>query len=342
MSKDAQILAMLADGQFHSGQELAQQFGLSRSGIWKAVQSLQSKGVEVFAVQGKGYRLSQPLELLNSAAIETTKRALQLKSQQSRSPSQGQTRTQTHDGEVGEVTVLWDVDSTNRYLMEQAFNGCAPGSTCLAEMQTAGRGRRGREWVSPLGGNIYLSQLWQFNGGPAALSGLSLVAAIAVVRVLREMGITQAGVKWPNDILVDDKKLAGILLEIQGESAGPTRVIVGLGLNVRLPDILAHTIDQPCTSLENLTQRPVQRNKLAASLIDELLKVYQAFSQSGFAAFVDEWHRLDIFRDKKVNLKLPAGVLTGMSRGVDIAGAIRLEQNGEVTSFQSGEVSLRR
>jgi BirA family biotin operon repressor/biotin-[acetyl-CoA-carboxylase] ligase len=168
------------------------------------------------------------------------------------------------------------------------------------------------------------------------------VAAIAVVRVLHEMGISQAGVKWPNDILVDDKKLAGILLEIQGESAGPTRVIVGLGLNVRLPDILAHTIDQPCTSLENLTQRPVQRNKLAACLIDELLKVYQVFSQSGFSAFVDEWHRLDIFRNKKVNLKLPAGVLTGMSRGVDIAGAIRLEQNGEVTSFQSGEVSLRR
>ena len=334
MSKDAQILAMLADGHFHSGQELAQQFGLSRSGIWKAIQSLQSKGVEVFAVQGKGYRLAQPLELLNSTTIEASKNVLQANYQQ---PLQ-----QLSPEQDGELTVLWDVDSTNRYMMDRAYNGCAPGSTCLAEMQTAGRGRRGRQWISPLGGNIYLSQLWQFASGPAALSGLSLAAALAVVRVVREMGVKGAGVKWPNDILVNGEKLAGILLEIQGESNGPTRVIVGLGLNVRLPDMMAQTIDQPYTSLENHVQKPIQRNKLAARLIDELLKVYELFSQSGFAAFVDEWLAMDVFRDKSINLKLPTGVLNGTCRGVDIAGAIRLEHNGQVTSFPSGEVSLRR
>lgn len=334
MSKDAQILAMLADGHFHSGQELAQQFGLSRSGIWKAIQSLQSKGIEVFAVQGKGYRLAQPLELLNSTTIEASKNVLQANYQQ---PPQ-----QSSPEQDGELTVLWDVDSTNRYLMDRAYDGCAPGSTCLAEMQTAGRGRRGRQWISPLGGNIYLSQLWQFASGPAALSGLSLAAALAVVRVVREMGVKGAGVKWPNDILVNGEKLAGILLEIQGESNGPTRVIVGLGLNVRLPDMMAQTIDQPYTSLENHVQKPIQRNKLAARLIDELLKVYELFSQSGFAAFVDEWLAMDVFRDKSINLKLPTGVLNGTCRGVDIAGAIRLEHNGQVTSFPSGEVSLRR
>jgi BirA family biotin operon repressor/biotin-[acetyl-CoA-carboxylase] ligase len=354
MSKDAQILAKLADGQFHSGQELAQQFGLSRSGIWKAMQSLQSKGVEVFAVQGKGYRLSQPLELLNSTTIESSNiYSQQPVSQQQASQQQvshqpvPQHNQQTYPQKQAtqqterELTVLWDVDSTNRYLMNRVSSGCAPGSTCLAEMQTAGRGRRGREWVSPLGGNIYLSQLWKFNSGPAALSGLSLAAAIAVVRVIRDMGISQAGVKWPNDILVNGEKIAGILLEIQGESNGPTSVIVGIGLNVRLPDILARTIDQPYTSLEKLMQKPVPRNKLAANLINELLNVYQEFNKSGFAAFVGEWSALDVFRNKKINLKLPAGVLTGVSRGVDISGAIRLEQNGEMTSFQSGEVSLR-
>ena len=331
MSKDAQILARLADGHFHSGQELAQQFGLSRSGIWKAIQSLQSKGIEVFAVQGKGYRLAQPLELLNSTSIEASKKVLQASYQQHNIPSH-----------QGELTVLWDVDSTNRYLMDRAQNGCAPGSTCLAEMQTAGRGRRGRQWVSPLGGNIYLSQLWQFASGPASLSGLSLAAALAIVRVVREMGVTNAGVKWPNDILINGEKLAGILLEIQGESNGPTRVIVGVGLNVRLADLMAQTIDQPYTSLENHVAKPVSRNKLAARLIDELFKVYQVFDRSGFAAFVDEWLAVDVFRDKSINLKLPTGVLNGTCRGVDIAGAIRLEHNGQVTSFPSGEVSLRR
>lgn len=332
MSKDAQILAVLADGHFHSGQELAQQFGLSRSGIWKAIQSLQAKGIEVFAVQGKGYRLSQPLELLNSATIEASKKVLQ-----STNPQQQQTPLNNNS----ELTVLWDVDSTNRYMLDRAFNGCAPGSTCLAEMQTAGRGRRGRQWISPLGGNIYLSQLWQFGCGPASLSGLSLAAAIAIVRVVRELGIKHAGVKWPNDILVNDEKLAGILLEIQGEHNGPTRVIVGVGLNVRLPDLMAQTIDQPYTSLEKLVNKPVQRNKLAARLIDELFQVYQQFNQSGFAAFVEEWTHLDVFRDKRINLKLPTGVLNGTCRGVDVAGALRLEHNGQVTSFPSGEVSLR-
>ena len=336
MSKDAQILARLADGNFHSGQELAQQFGLSRSGIWKAIQSLQSKGIEVFAVQGKGYRLAQPLELLNSTSIEASKQVLQA------STHQHSTQQHSTPKYQGELTVLWDVDSTNRYLMDRAQSGCAPGSTCLAEMQTAGRGRRGRQWVSPLGGNIYLSQLWQFASGPASLSGLSLAAALAIVRVVREMGVVNAGVKWPNDILVNGEKLAGILLEIQGESNGPTRVIVGIGLNVRLPDLMAQTIDQPCTSLEKHVSKPVSRNKLAARLIGELLKVYEVFGKSGFAAFVDEWLAVDVFRDKSINLKLPTGVLNGTCRGVDVAGAIRLEHNGQVTSFPSGEVTLRR
>ena len=322
MGKDGQILATLADGQFHSGQELAEQFGLSRSGIWKAIQLLQSKGVEVFAVQGKGYRLAQPLELLNAATIQAS-------------------IADDRGAFPGEVTVLWDVDSTNRYLVERASNGCAAGSTCLAEMQTAGRGRRGREWVSPLGGNIYLSQLWQFNCGPAQLSGLSLAAAIAVVRVIHRLGIASAGLKWPNDILVNGEKLAGILLEIQGESSGPSNVVVGLGVNVRIPESISATIDQPHTSMEKLLGKPVRRNQLAANLIREMMSVYEIFMQKGFAAFLEEWCALDVYQSKKVNLTLPAGVITGISRGVDISGALKLEQNGEISSFQSGEISLR-
>ena len=239
------------------------------------------------------------------------------------------------------MEVLWSVNSTNLYLADLATRDYPSGATCLAEMQTQGRGRRGRQWISPLGGNIYLSQLWQFSGGPAQLSGLSLAAAVAVVRVVRQFGVTNAGVKWPNDILVNGEKLAGILLEIRGESSGPTSVIVGLGLNIRLNESSGKNIDQPYTSLEKLLGKPVQRNRLAAHLANELHQVYKIFVADGFAVFVDEWCAYDVYHNKPVNLHLPTGIISGIGRGVDANGALQLEQQGEVTSFQSGEISLR-
>jgi len=324
MGKNAQILAILADGQFHSGQELAEKFNLSRSGIWKVIQSLQTLGIDVFAVQGKGYRLAQPLELLNTEAIVDLHRQL---------PG--------NDSQAIPLEVLWSVDSTNHYLAELATRNHPSGATCIAEMQTHGRGRRGRHWISPLGGNIYLSQLWQFTGGPAQLSGLSLAAAIAVTRVVRQFGVSFAGVKWPNDILVNGEKLAGILLEIRGESSGPTSVIVGVGLNIRLNESTGKDIDQPYTSLEKHLGRTVQRNRLAAHLINELRQIYDVFVVNGFDAFVDEWCALDVYRDKPVNLHLPTGVVSGIGRGVDSTGALQIEQQGEITRYQSGEISLR-
>ncbi|MGD8570444.1 MAG: bifunctional biotin--[acetyl-CoA-carboxylase] ligase/biotin operon repressor BirA [Gammaproteobacteria bacterium] len=322
MGKDAQILAILADGQFHSGQELANQLGLSRSGVWKVIQTLESRGIEVFAVQGKGYRLAQPMELLNKSAIEEVLAGLR----------------SNHDGEI---SVLWDVDSTNRYLTQTVNNHAVTGTTCLAETQSAGRGRRGRSWVSPLGGNIYLSQLWRFNTGPAHLSGLSLAAAIAVVRVIRQMGMVSAGLKWPNDILLNDKKLAGILLEMHGESNGPTNVIVGVGVNVRLPETAAEEIDQPFTSLSEVSNRGVERNKIAAQLITQLMYVYDLFSEKGFGAFIDEWCSMDVYRDQRIQLQLPSGNISGINRGVDQTGALRLEHEGQISSYPSGELSLR-
>ncbi|MCI0508118.1 MAG: biotin--[acetyl-CoA-carboxylase] ligase, partial [Gammaproteobacteria bacterium] len=241
MGKDAQILAILAGGRFCSGQELAKQLGLSRSAVWKVIQNLQSRGIEVFAVQGKGYRLAQPIELLAKDHIHQNIAA----------------RRETFPGKI---EVLWEIDSTNRYLSQQSVSSGAAGMTCLAEMQSAGRGRRGRTWVSPLGGNIYLSQLWKFNGGPAQLSGLSLAAAVAVVRVIHQFGVKEARLKWPNDVLVSGKKLAGILLEMTGESNGPTKVIAGVGINVRLPEIALQEIDQPVTSLQSLLGRSIERN----------------------------------------------------------------------------------
>ena len=322
MGKGAQILAKLADGQFHSGQELANHMGLSRSGVWKLIQNLQSKGVEVFAVQGKGYRLSQPIELLSKEHIQC------------------EVATRITDFS-GDIAVLWETESTNQYLSQRNTRDAISGATCLAEWQSAGRGRRGRTWISPLGGNICLSQLWRFTSGPAQLSGLSLAAAIAVVRVIHQCGATGAGLKWPNDILIEGQKLAGILLEINGESNGPSNVIVGIGINVRLPESSLQEIDQPVTSLEAVLGRTIDRNQFAARLICELLEVSQKFSEHGFAAFLEKWLDLDVYLNQKINLSLPSGNISGINRGVDHSGALQVERGGQVYSYQSGEVSLR-
>lgn len=322
MGKDAQILAILADGRFRSGQELAQQLGLSRSGIWKVIQALQGKGIEIFAVQGKGYRLAQPVELLTKDHIH-------------------QIIAEHYPAFPGEVTVLWETDSTNRYLSQQALSDDVAGTSCLAETQTAGRGRRGRSWVSPLGGNVYLSQLWRFNGGPANLSGLSLAAAIAVVQVVRQLGVKDAGLKWPNDVLVNGKKLAGILLEINGESNGPSNVVVGVGVNVRLPDTVQKEIDQPAVSLESLLGRAIERNRFAAYLVCNLYEIYEKFSERGFPAFIDQWHEYDVYLGQKIQLSLPAGDIVGINRGVNQGGSLQVEYDGQIYSYQSGELSIR-
>ncbi len=322
MGKDAQILAILADGQFHSGQELAGHMELSRSGVWKLIQGLQSKGVEVFAVQGKGYRLSHPIELLNKALIQNEIAACATDF-------------------PGDIAVLWETESTNRHLAQWSASDDTTGLTCLSEWQSAGRGRRGRNWVSPLGGNIYLSQLWKFAGGPAQLSGLSLAAAIAVVNVIHSFGGSKAGLKWPNDIVVDGKKLAGILLEINGESSGPSNVIVGIGINVRLTESTIHEIDQPVTSLESMLGKPIQRNKFVARLICELFDIHSDYSERGFIAFKKRWTDLDVYLNQKINLSLPTGNISGINRGVDQSGALQLEHSGQVYTYQSGELSLR-
>jgi len=322
MLKAADILAILADGHFHSGQDLAEQLALSRSGVWKSVRYLQSCGLEVFAVRGKGYRLTRSVELLNQSQIQCA------------IPAPVRTN-------LGSVEVLWRVDSTNRHVLEKALTDVESGYTCVAEMQTLGRGRRGRHWVSPLGGNIYLSQLWRFSLGPAQLSGLSLATAIAIVRAIDTLGINDVGLKWPNDVLIDHKKVAGILLEINGESSGPSNVVAGVGLNVRLgADALAQ-IDQSCTDLESHVPQPFQRNQFVVLLITELLSVYQQFCEHGFAYFRDEWHKFDLYKDQSVNLSSSTGNIAGINRGVDMQGALRLEQNGQIASFQSGEISMR-
>jgi BirA family biotin operon repressor/biotin-[acetyl-CoA-carboxylase] ligase len=321
MTSQLQLLRLLSDGRFRSGQELGAILGVSRAAVWKQLRALEAKGVDVHAVRGKGYRLAEPLELFEHERIMACLDA------RSRALLQG---FELHS----------ELDSTNRHLMRRVSKEPTAGHVCLAECQQAGRGRRGRQWVSPLGRNIYLSVLWHFSEGAARLSGLSLAVAVAVLRALREVGVGDVGVKWPNDILWQRRKLAGILLEMSGESDGPCHVVVGVGLNVRMPPRCASDIDQSWVDLETI-HAGISRNRVAGELIRQLLLALAAFEEGGLAPFRDEWLAADALADTPVVLRFPATEVRGLACGVDEVGALLLNVDGKLQRYQSGEVSLR-
>jgi len=317
------LLHLLSDGQFHSGEALGATLGVSRMAVWKHLQALRELGVDVAIVRGKGYRLPAPVELLDGVAILAGAGA--------------ETRAA-----LAEVDVLLEVDSTNNRLREQALQGAPAGSVCLAEIQHAGRGRRGRAWVSPFAANLYLSLLWRSAAGAAALGGLSLVAGIAVLRCMRDFGVHSAGLKWPNDILADSAKLAGILIDVVGESSGPCAVIIGVGINVAMPAPAAADIDQTWTDLQTLTGcTGISRNRLAACLLDHVLPAIGAFEAEGLQPFLEEWRCHDIVDGREVDLRLANEVIRGTARGIDAGGALLVDTDTGRRRFASGEVSVR-
>ncbi|MEC4750148.1 bifunctional biotin--[acetyl-CoA-carboxylase] ligase/biotin operon repressor BirA [Methylomicrobium sp. Wu6] len=319
------ILALLADGEFHSGAELATALGVSRSAVWKQLNGLELLGVRHAAVSGKGYRLSRPIELLDSAKI------LGHLDDKSRAKI---SRLEIHD----------QIDSTNTYLSSLARQNAPSGHVCLAERQIAGKGRRGRQWVSPYGSNILLSILWRFQHGPAAISALSLAIGVAVVRALRCHGIVNAGLKWPNDIYSEGKKLGGILIEVAGENEGPCYAVTGIGLNLFLPEEEAVAIEQPWTDLCRIVGgQHIGRNQLAGELIGQLLAVLAEFEQTGLSAYLDEWRDYDCLRGEWASVFIGAQQFDGTLEGIDAQGFLLLrDAEQKLRAFASGEVSFRR
>lgn len=314
-----QLLQVLADGHFHSGETLAKAMGVTRAAVWKKVHALEKLGLAVFRVPGRGYRLADPLQLLDAQAIRAALPAA--------------TRAR-----LAELTVLDQVGSTNSWLAER------PGdpAVCFAEFQSAGRGRRGRAWVSPFASNIYMSLGWSFAEWPQGFTALGMVAAIAAVRALNSLGVEGAGIKWPNDLVAGGRKLAGVLVDIQGEPPRATRAIVGVGLNVRMPAVAATEIDQPWMDLATLTEgNPPERNRLAAALIDSLFTALDEFAHAGFAAFSADWQALDLVAGRAVALHSHQQTVTGVAAGVDEQGALLLRTAHGVKRFVSGDVSLR-
>ena len=323
MSLEKKILSLLSDGRFHSGSSLGTKLGVSRTAVWKSIQQISELyDLSIQAVQGRGYRLEQPLELLDQQFIT-------------------QHLTDSAHQALSGLELHWSIDSTNARLMSRQLTDLPSGYALLAEHQTAGRGRRGRHWVSPFAQNLYLSLLWHFSLAPAQLAGLSLAVAVAISRALQRAAITDIQLKWPNDLLWQGRKLCGVLLEMHGEAAGPSSVVVGIGLNIAMDSRADADIEQPWVDLQQVTSRPVSRNAIAAYLLDALLDAMPDYEKHGLAAFIDDWHRLDMSRDQPVDLMFPDRVVSGVARGIDTQGALLLEHEGKIQAYYAGEVSLR-
>ncbi|HET7370614.1 MAG TPA: bifunctional biotin--[acetyl-CoA-carboxylase] ligase/biotin operon repressor BirA [Gammaproteobacteria bacterium] len=318
------LIERLADGRFHSGTALAEAFGLSRGAIWKRMQRLAAYGLDIERVRGRGYRLAAPLDLLHAPTLRAALSAAE--------------RAALHS-----IDVLPVVDSTNRWLLARASRlPTGRAAACLAECQTAGRGRRGRSWISPFGANIYLSVAWHLRDLPPDVGALSLVAGLAAVEALEACGFTGIGLKWPNDLVCEGRKLGGILVDLHGQPGGACRMVIGIGINVAMPGAAAEGIDQPWIDLANLgTVAAGLRNRLAARLIASLLTAVDRFVGDGFESFLSAWERYDVVAGRYVALSLPDQVIAGTALGVDRQGALRLRVGGEIKRCFSGEVSLR-
>ncbi|WP_375056266.1 bifunctional biotin--[acetyl-CoA-carboxylase] ligase/biotin operon repressor BirA [Zobellella sp. DQSA1] len=309
------LLRMLADGQFHSGEQLGEALSISRAAVSKHVQALKGLGLDVYSVSGKGYRLAVPLHLLNESLLS---RALA----------------------PGRVEVVPVIGSTNQYWLESIAR-LEKGDVCLAECQTAGRGRRGRPWVSPFGGQLILSLYWRLEQGMAAAMGLSLVVGIAVVEALAEQGFDGVQLKWPNDLYLNGRKLAGILVEMSGTAGGPCHLVIGMGLNLLLPKSEQGRIDQPWAELSDIGDIQ-DRNALVVALVSYLHRYLALFEREGIAAFREQWNRLDYFNGKPVRVLMGEQEVNGIARGIDDQGALLLElDTGESRRFLGGEISLR-
>jgi BirA family transcriptional regulator, biotin operon repressor / biotin---[acetyl-CoA-carboxylase] ligase len=311
------ILHLLADGQFHSGEALAQHFKVTRATIWNAVKHAESLGVEVFSVRGRGYKLPQAIELLDKNEV--------LK-------FIGEQRAWFN------LQILDEVKSTNTYLMQ---NKTSAHATCVAaHVQTNGKGRRGRTWVSQLGASLTFSLLWRFQCGAAALSGLSLAVGVALIRALNALGVNQAQLKWPNDVLVDSKKLAGILIELQGDLEGPSAAVIGIGFNLNLPKNVLDSIDQPAIDLVSIKE--IDQNILLGTLLKHLADVLSSFETVGFIGLRDEWLSYHAYENKPVRMILPNGTdVQGVVKGVADDGILLVETALGLQRFSAGEISLR-
>lgn len=320
------LVRILADGRFHSGPRLGEALGISRAAVWKHIDRVAELGLDVHSVRGKGYRLDRPLDLLDrqaiSAAIGTGDR-------------------------IQHLEILETVDSTNTHAMRHLQdNSLVPDvdryAVFLAEQQTSGKGRRGRQWISPYGQNLYLTMVRSVDTGIMKTDGISLVVGLALVRALKTLGLDGLGVKWPNDVLHEGRKLAGILLEITGDITGVCQLLVGVGVNVRCSPASMAAVDQPWTDLYTVAGRTVDRNQLAGAVVTQVIAALAQFGEQGLAGFMPEWQQYDVMKEQEVELVTASGSRFGRALGITESGALLLDTGSGIENINGGEISLRR
>ncbi|EDN69760.1 biotin--protein ligase [Beggiatoa sp. PS] len=329
-----QVLSILADGQRHTAKQLTEQLAINTAVLEQAINTLSAYGIQFNSSVKNTYQLAESLELLEHSLIQ----------------SGLSTETLSH---LNDLDIFDVIDSTNRYALD--FKGVVP-YICLAEYQTAGRGRQGRQWISPYASGLCLSIKYRYQILNESLGGLNIALAVTVVRVLQKLGVTEVGLKWPNDILWHNRKLAGLLLE--SRHGRDCDVVIGIGINVKMPLVDTTTITQTWVDLETILEQSISRNTLAAMLIEQCLQTLIHYPQLGLSAFHDDWHRFDLSYGQPVTLKIPSRsslneeekmadtnfnsqMVMGTAYGIDEQGALLLQVGEQKQRYVCGEVSLR-
>jgi BirA family biotin operon repressor/biotin-[acetyl-CoA-carboxylase] ligase len=316
------LIIILSDGMFHSGEDLGKKLDITRAAVWKKICKIKTLGIPLESKKGLGYRIIGGLDLLKKEDIydnlSTIVKPL-----------------------VSNLEVLSTTTSTNTLARKNAENFDSSGSIILAEAQTDGRGRRGKSWISPYGCNLYLSIVWGFSGGIQEIEGLSLATACSVLKGLEKCGADNIELKWPNDLMHKKKKIGGILLEIVGDPSGYCQVIIGVGININMPKINSKKIDREWTNTKKLLNPEVSRNDLATKVIEQILLLLFEYKKSGFSSYKDEWLMYDNSIGKKVKLIMVNNTVEGVVRGIDSSGGLILEVGGIEKTFSGGEISLR-
>lgn len=317
------ILNALNQGGFISGQLLGEQLGISRAAVSKHMQTLQAMGLDIFKVSGKGYSLNNSVGLLEQNKIQQYYQGL--------------------NASTAHIEVHPIIDSTNSELMRRiaAKQTLDSGTVVVAEMQQAGRGRRGRVWQSPFGANLYYSYFWRLDDGLQAAMGMSIAVGLAVYDTLKALYQLDIELKWPNDIYLNKEKLAGVLVELDGQPQGPCQLVIGIGINLQMPTSYSQQIDQAWTDLSQHSQQ-IDKNQLVAHLTYHLEQRLAQYSQTGLHDMYQQWNELNAFAGQCVELNTGHRSWRGICEGIDPQGGIRIRQDGEVKSYYGGEISLRK
>lgn len=320
------LIDLLTDGQTHSGESLGARLGVTRTAVWKQLKKLEPLGLDLISNRGSGYRLQTPISPLDYRALAD----------------------QVIPAAAAGVAFVGQpcVDSTNtrviRYLESPEAKRLA---VCCADIQIAGRGRRGRTWQSPFGRNIYLSLGGQFETSVTDFEGLSLAVGVVLVEVLNSMGLSDLGLKWPNDVYWQRRKLAGVLVEITGDLSGQYSLVVGVGMNYAMPATLGRAIDQPWVDLAEICAHASielpSRHALMSRLAERLLALLTDYPKQGFEPYLQAWREGDIYAGQHLRLTFGSRTVAGIGCGVNKAGALLLEVDGQEQAFSGGEISLR-